>query len=146
LIDRGIVIAFFSGERWEVIMIKTTVLVAEDNAECLDFLCETLEDAGFIVLVASDGEKALQLLSEIKPDVIVTDLMMPLVSGGDLIRYVRKTTALAQIPIVVASAYAKAYESEALKAGATVILQKPIDIYLLIDMIKNNHVSFGREV
>jgi CheY-like chemotaxis protein len=120
-------------------MIKTTVLIAEDNPECLDFLCETLEDEGFIIMVASDGEKAMQLLSEVKPDVIVTDLMMPLVSGGDLIRYVRKTTALAQVPIVVASAYGQAYESEALKAGATAVLQKPIDIDLLINTIKNNH-------
>ena len=117
-------------------MSKTKVLIAEDNSECLDFLCETLEDEGFSVLVAANGEKAIELLNEIKPDVIVTDLMIPIFSGGDLIRYVRKSTALSQIPIVVDSGYGKTYESEALRAGATVVLQKPIDIGLLIATIK----------
>ena len=117
-------------------MSKTKVLVAEDNSESLRFLCETLEDEGFSVMVAANGEKAIQILNEIKPDVIVTDLMMPLFSGGDLIRYVRKNRALAQIPIVVASGYGKRYESEALSAGATEVLQKPIDIGLLIDTIR----------
>ncbi|MBO0800114.1 MAG: response regulator, partial [Blastocatellia bacterium] len=78
-------------------MSRTKVLVAEDNADCLDFLSETLKDEGFSVIVAADGEKAIELLNEIKPDVIVTDLMMPLLSGGDLIRYVRKTTVLSHI-------------------------------------------------
>jgi DNA-binding response OmpR family regulator len=123
-------------------MTKPTVLIAEGNLECLGFLCETLESEGFHIVGASDGEKALHLLSEIKPDVIVTELMMPSVSGGDLIRYVRKTTALAEVPIVVASTYGKTYESDALKAGATVVLQKPIDIDLLIDAIKNNHTNY----
>ena len=121
-------------------MMKPTVLIAEGNPESLVFLSETLEDEGFNIMGASDGEKALDILSEIKPDVIVTELMMPSVSGGDLIRYVRKNTALARVPIVVASAYGKAYESEALNAGATVVLQKPIDIDLLIDTIKNKSV------
>ncbi|MCI0660693.1 MAG: response regulator [Acidobacteria bacterium] len=120
-------------------MIKPTVLIAEGDPECLGFLCETLEDEGFKIMGASDGEKAIDLLSEIKPDVIVTELMMPSVSGGDLIRYVRKNTALSRVPIVVASTYGRAYESEALKAGATVVLQKPIDMNLLIETIKNNH-------
>jgi len=121
-------------------MMKPTVLIAEGNPESLVFLSEKLEDEGFNIMGASDGEKALDILSEIKPDVIVTELMMPSVSGGDLIRYVRKNRALAQVPIVVASAYGKAYESEALNAGATVVLQKPIDIDLLIDTIKNKSV------
>lgn len=119
-------------------MSRTKVLIAEDNTECLDFLSETLKDEGFSVMVAADGEKAIELLNQIKPDVIVTDLMMPLFSGGDLIRYVRKTTALSQIPIVVASGYGKSYESEALRAGANVVLQKPIDIGLLVATLKRS--------
>ncbi|MBO0722134.1 MAG: hypothetical protein J2P41_15020, partial [Blastocatellia bacterium] len=63
-------------------------------------------------------------------------LKMPLLSGGDLIRYVRKTTVLSHILIVVASGYGKSYESEALIAGANVVLQKPIDIGVLVATIK----------
>ncbi|MFN7944306.1 MAG: response regulator [Blastocatellia bacterium] len=122
-------------------MNKTVVLVAEDNADARDLLSVLLEEEGFVVVTANDGEKALQLLDEIRPDVIVTDLLLPLVGGGDLIRYVRKRADLADVPIVVTSAYGRHYETEALAAGATVVMQKPINTDQLISTIKNRHSS-----
>lgn len=121
-------------------MLKTTVLIAEDNSDCQHLLHLVLENEGFAVLAASDGEQAIHLLKEVKPDVIVTDLMLPIVSGGDFIRYVRKTAGLAQIPIVVVSGYSQAYEAEAFEAGASAVLQKPIDFDLLLDAIKQHHL------
>ena len=117
-------------------MIKTTVLIAEDNPDCLHLLHVVLENEGFVVLAAGDGAQALLILKDVKPDVIVTDLMLPLVSGGDLIRYVRKTAELAQIPIVVVSGYSRDYEPQAFEAGASAVLQKPIDLDLLVDTVK----------
>jgi len=117
-------------------MIKTTVLIAEDNPDCLHLLHVVLENEGFVVLAAGDGAQALLILKDVKPDVIVTDLMLPLVSGGDLIRYVRKTAELAQIPIVVVSGYSRDYEAQAFEVGASVVLQKPIDLDLLVDTVK----------
>lgn len=118
-------------------MNKTIVLVAEDNADSRDLLCMLLENEGYVVVTANDGEKAIQLLDEIKPDVIITDLLLPLVGGGDLIRHVRKRAELADVPIVVTSAYGRHYESEALQAGATVVMQKPINTDLLISTIRD---------
>lgn len=122
-------------------MLKTTVLIAEDNLDCQQLLHLVLENEGFAVLAASDGEQALHLLKEIKPDVIVTDLMLPIISGGDLIRHVRKTAGLTQIPIVVVSGYSKSYEAEALEVGASVVLSKPIDLDLLVNTIKLNRAG-----
>jgi twitching motility two-component system response regulator PilH len=118
-------------------MNKTIVLVAEDNADSRDLLCMLLENEGYVVVTANDGEKAIQLLDEIKPDVIITDLLLPLVGGGDLIRHVRKRAELADVPIVVTSAYGRHYESEALQAGATVVMQKPLNTDLLISTIRD---------
>ncbi|HWQ35165.1 MAG TPA: response regulator [Blastocatellia bacterium] len=118
-------------------MNKTIVLVAEDNADSRDLLCMLLENEGYVVVTANDGEKAIQLLDEIRPDVIITDLLLPLVGGGDLIRHVRKRAELADVPIVVTSAYGRHYESEALQAGATVVMQKPINTDLLISTIRD---------
>jgi len=124
-------------------MSKTKVLIAEDNLDSQQLLQTILESEGFIVTAASDGEKAIDMLHEIKPDVLVTDLLLPSVSGGDLIRYVRKTAELARIPIVVISAYGDHYESDALAVGANVVLKKPLDSEILVDTIRRLEAARG---
>jgi len=118
-------------------MNKTKVLIAEDNPDSQGLLRTILESEGFIVTAASDGEKAIDILREIKPDILVTDLLLPTVSGGDLIRHVRSTAELAHIPIVVISAYGDHYESDALAVGANVVLKKPLDSDILINAIRD---------
>jgi CheY-like chemotaxis protein len=124
-------------------MSATKVLIAEDNLESQELLRLILESEGFIVTAAADGEKAIDILREIRPDVVVTDLLLPSVSGGDLIRHVRGTAELAKIPIVVISAYGDHYEAEALAVGANVVLKKPLDSDLLISAIKNLRANCG---
>ncbi|MGH9754697.1 MAG: response regulator [Blastocatellia bacterium] len=124
-------------------MSGTNILIAEDNPDSQQLLQTILEREGFIVTTASDGEKAIDILQEIKPDILVTDLMLPSVSGGDLIRYVRSTTELARIPIVVISAYGDHYEAEALAAGANMVLKKPLDSNVLISALKRLEAARG---
>jgi CheY-like chemotaxis protein len=124
-------------------MNKTKVLIAEDNPDSQGLLRMILESEGFIVTAASDGEKAIDILREIKPDILVTDLLLPTVSGGDLIRHVRSTAELAQIPIVVISAYGDTYAEDALAVGANVVLKKPLDSNLLVDTLKQLKTACG---
>lgn len=124
-------------------MNKTKVLIAEDNPDSQGLLRMILESEGFLVTAASDGEKAIDILREIKPDILVTDLLLPSVSGGDLIRHVRSTAALAQIPIVVISAYSDDYAADALAVGANVVLKKPLDSDLLVDTLKQLKAPCG---
>jgi len=123
-------------------MNKTKVLIAEDNPDSQGLLRLILESEGFIVTAAPDGEKAIEILREIKPDILVTDLLLPTVSGGDLIRHVRRTAELAKIPIVVISAYGD-YAEDALAVGANVVLKKPLDSDLLIDTLKQLRSTCG---
>lgn len=122
----------------------TNILIAEDNPDSQMLLQTILEREGFIVTTVSDGEKAIDILQEIKPDILVTDLMLPSVSGGDLIRHVRRTAELSQIPIVVISAYGD-YESDALAVGANVVLKKPLDSNVLVDTIKQLKAARGAD-
>jgi CheY-like chemotaxis protein len=126
-------------------MKKTNILIAEDNQDSQSLLQTILESEGFIVTTASDGEKAIDILQEIKPDILVTDLMLPSVSGGDLIRHVRQTAELSLIPIVVISAYGDHYEKDALAAGADVVLKKPLDSNALVDAIKRLQAARGEK-
>jgi len=125
-------------------MNKIKVLIAEDNPDSQGLLRMILESEGFIVTAASDGEKAIDILREIKPDILVTDLLLPTVSGGDLIRHVRRTAELAQIPIVVISAYGEDYAEDALAVGANVVLKKPLDSDLLVDTLKQFKIGERR--
>jgi CheY-like chemotaxis protein len=124
-------------------MKKTNILIAEDNQDSQSLLQMILESEGFIVTTASDGEKAIDILQEIKPDILITDLMLPSVSGGDLIRHVRHTAELSQIPIVVISAYGDHYEADALAAGANLVLKKPLDSNVLVNALKRLKTDSG---
>jgi DNA-binding response OmpR family regulator len=60
---------------------RDTVLVVDDTPETLSLLTNTLDHAGFTVLIATDGEAALELLGQITPDLVVMDAVMPGISG-----------------------------------------------------------------
>lgn len=76
------------------------VLVVDDAPSSLGVLCETLESAGYTVLVANDGETALQRLAMITPDAILLDCVMPGLSGFDTCRRIKNNAAWAQIPVI----------------------------------------------
>jgi CheY-like chemotaxis protein len=117
-------------------MSRHSILLTEDHEDTRYFLRLVLESEGFIVITAEHGAKAIELLTEIRPHLVITDLMMPQVSGGELIRHIRNTPELANLPVIVLSAFGKNYEAEACDAGATLVLQKPLDGDHLIEVVK----------
>ena len=76
------------------------VLVVDDAPSSLGVLVETLESAGYTVLVASDGQTALERLERITPDAILLDCVMPGLSGFDTCRRIKNNAAWAQIPVI----------------------------------------------
>ena len=106
-------------------MADLVVLIAEDNADTRALAQWLVESEGFRVIAAEDGAAALELLQHKQPDVIVTDIMMPKVDGLELIRRVRQTSALAEVPILAMSAYGDEYLADALAVGATATIRKP---------------------
>ena len=117
-------------------MKKLYVLIVDDQEDMLDLLALVLKGAGFYPATAVDGKHALKLLRELRPEAIITDLMMPDISGIDLIKIVRSTPDLAQIPILAMSADSSGLLPEAEKAGATKLLKKPIDFDRLLRWLK----------
>lgn len=83
-----------------------TVLVIEDEPDVQLFLQTVLEDAGFQVLTASDGEAAWSAITEKKPDFISLDLVLPKKSGHKILRDLRKDKALSKIPVLIVTAHA----------------------------------------
>lgn len=112
-----------------------TILVVEDDFDTRELLKLMLETEGYTVVTAENGATALRSLDEIKPNLIVTDLMMPLVSGEAIIRALRGRSAFASTPIVVLTAFKGAFGSAAMMAGATEVLGKPQDLPRLAETI-----------
>jgi len=116
-------------------MNKPLVLAVEDNADTLSSLRLSLSQEGFHVVTVSDGEAALRVLESLKPDLILTDLMMPKLNGVDMIKELKSRQTLSGIPVIVVSAFLDEYGEAAVQAGATVVLRKPQEMASLIETI-----------
>ncbi|MFZ1120114.1 MAG: response regulator [Candidatus Binataceae bacterium] len=107
---------------------KPTVLVVDDNTDAVEALAQILEYEGYAVATAYDGREALDYLGgHPPPDLIVLDLMMPVMNGWELRAELAKLPAFAKVPIVVMTALAEAAEIE-----ADAIVAKPIDLKRLL--------------
>jgi CheY-like chemotaxis protein len=84
-----------------------TILVVDDEPDVRRYLAAILEDAGFNVLEAADGEEALEIIRSQKPDFISLDLIMPRKSGHKLLYELRKDKELSRIPVLVVTAHAR---------------------------------------
>ncbi|HET6463420.1 MAG TPA: response regulator, partial [Candidatus Krumholzibacteria bacterium] len=80
------------------------ILIADDEPHIRQILRFTLERAGYQVFTASDGEEALLRAAEIKPSLVLLDVMMPKVDGYEVCRKMRQDFALNQVPVIMLSA------------------------------------------
>jgi DNA-binding response OmpR family regulator len=114
----------------------TKIVLAEDNSVLSLLLKFRLEKEGYKLLMAVDGKQAIELIEEHNPELILTDIMMPFISGLEVISHVRNKLDL-QTPIIVFSAAGQ--EEIVLKAfdlGATDFMSKPFSPHELVIRIK----------
>jgi len=103
------------------------VLVVDDAPSSLGMLCDTLEASGYTVLVAADGEAALQRLELVVPDAILLDGMMPGLSGFETCRRIKANAALAHIPVLFMTGLSEtAHVVEGFECGGVDYVVKPI--------------------
>jgi len=106
-------------------------LVVDDSMLIRCSLCRFLEARGFTVEVAADGAEAVELLSRIQPDVIVTDMRMPKMSGGEFITVLKSKPETAEIPVLVVTSKANgACEAD---ERADFAIYKDIDVECQLD-------------
>jgi CheY-like chemotaxis protein len=110
------------------------VLVVDDSADMRSLLKDVLEYAGYEVVAAASGGRALAEMNARRPDLVITDLLMPGMSGFTLRSTMLRSPALAAIPVIVLSAYWRR-PSDTLEAGA--VLAKPLNIDRLLDAVRH---------
>lgn len=115
-----------------------TILIVEDNADMRSYISSVLQRAGHNVWTARHGQEGFNLAINHRPQLIITDLMMPFVSGLDLIRMVRQDQGLKGTPIILLTA--KADEDtriEGTEMGADAYLSKPFNNRELLAEVRN---------
>lgn len=118
-------------------MIKQTILVVDDEKDIVDLLKYNLEKENYNVLTAYDGKSAIEK-ANLKPDLILLDIMMPGYDGFEVCKYIRKSPALSTIPIIFLTARStETDEVLGLELGADDFIEKPISIRKIIARIKN---------
>ena len=106
---------------------RPVVLVVDDAPSSLGMLCDTLEASGYTVLVAADGESALQRLEIVVPDAILLDGMMPGLSGFETCRRIKANPALAHIPVLFMTGMSETQDVvEGFASGGVDYVVKPI--------------------
>ena len=123
---------------------RDTILVVDDTPETLGLLTDTLDHAGFTVLIATDGESALELLDQITPDLVLMDAVMPGMSGFESCRRLKQEKLLANLPVIFLTGLSEsAHVIEGLTAGGVDYVTKPIVVDELLARIRV-HLSNAR--
>jgi CheY-like chemotaxis protein len=116
---------------------QKTVLIIEDEADAAELFAEMMRVSGFRVLKTSSSTPALSLIATEKPDLIILDIMMPDISGLDILREIRQDPALADIPVVVVSAKSMPADIRiGMEAGASTYLTKPVGFLELKEAVE----------
>ena len=116
---------------------EKTVLIIEDEADAAELFAEMMRVSGFRVLKTSSSAPALSLVASEKPDLVILDIMMPEVSGLDILREMRQDPGLAGIPVVVVSAKSMPADIKTgMEAGASTYLTKPVGFLELKEAVE----------
>ena len=116
---------------------QATILIVDDEPDVITFLQRALESEGFAVIPAYDGLAALDIAEADQPDLILLDIMMPMMSGYDVCRQLKSNPQTKTIPVIcVTSAQSADTRHKARDAGAQALLIKPFTAQELIAQVR----------
>jgi DNA-binding NarL/FixJ family response regulator len=116
---------------------RDTILVVDDTPETLGFLTDTLDHAGFTVLIATDGGSALELVEQITPDLVLMDAVMPVMNGFETCRRLKRDKMLTAMPVIFMTGLSETeHVLEGLAAGGVDYVTKPIVVDELLARIR----------
>lgn len=124
---------------------QKTVVVVEDEPDAAELFAEMMRVSGFRVLKTYSSTPAISMIAKELPDVVILDIMMPDVSGLEVLRFMRREPQLSKIPVIVVSAKSMPSDiREGLEAGATLYLAKPVgylDLKQAVDQVMSDAAS-----
>ena len=119
-------------------MMKRKILIVEDNEQNIYLETFMLEQQGFDVIQARNGQQGLELAVSEQPDLILLDIQLPVMDGYEVARRLKQAMETKSIPIAAVTSYAMAGDREAvLAAGCEGYIEKPIDPDLFVEQVRS---------
>ena len=109
-------------------MLKTVLLVEDydDTREMMKYLLEDVLEHR--VIEAIDGSEAVEQARQVRPDLILMDISMPVMDGIEATRLIKQLDGYTDVPIVAITGHTEKYQNEAIKAGVTEVISKPVNL------------------
>jgi DNA-binding response OmpR family regulator len=114
-----------------------TILIVEDTVDTRELLHLYLTKEDYTVITSADGGEGLYRAKSDHPDLIITDINMPNLSGLDMIKQLREEAEFAKTPIIALTAYGNDFSEQAMSAGASDTMQKPFEFDALVALVKS---------
>lgn len=124
-------------------IVTKRVLVVDDEPAIRELVVALLEDEGYEVAAAANGAEALDILAQRRPDLLLTDVMMPVMDGRELVERVKDRVHMNGLAVVMMSAAATRATSLDPHGTVAAFLPKPFDVDLLLNVV--NHLLARRE-
>ncbi|MFN6535815.1 MAG: ATP-binding protein [Nostoc sp. EkiNYC01] len=129
VVEQGTIIGYLGQRR--------TILIADDKWENRSVIVNLLEPVGFTVIEASHGQEAWEKVLAHKPDLMITDLVMPILDGFELINRLRQSEEFPEIAVIASSASVFAIDQhKSIDVGANAFLPKPVEAETLLEMLR----------
>jgi CheY-like chemotaxis protein len=106
------------------------VLIVDDDSDFRSVLGEVLREEGYRIVEATNGEEAIQVLESLTPDLILVDLIMPVVNGWSLFAKIQSRKELRDVPVAFLSAV-----PQMAPGGGSLVLKKPLDLPALLTLL-----------
>ncbi len=121
-------------------MKNKTILVCDDDQGILEMLVLVLESFGYHAIAESNSPNLFQVITKEHPGLVIIDLWMPLMTGDEVVKKLRKSPETKDLPVIVISASMDGKKTAA-EAGATHFISKPFDIVNLIDKVEQYYAN-----
>ncbi len=116
---------------------KRRLLIVDDEPDLADMIKFRLESNGYEILLANDGQQALEVARKERPDLIILDLMLPKMDGYKVCGLLKKDARYANIPIIIFTAKAQEEDKKlSQEVGANAYLSKPFEPKILLEKIR----------
>jgi len=117
---------------------QKTVMIIEDETDAAEMFAEMMRVNGFRVIKMFSSAPAISLIAQETPDLIILDVMMPDISGIEVLRYIRRDPKLEKIPVIIVSAKSMPNDIKTgMEAGASLYLTKPVGFLELKQAVEN---------
>jgi len=113
------------------------IVIIDDETTLLEFLQTQLSSRGFEVHTATDGQAGLELIQQVRPGLVVTDLLLPKMNGFDLCRRIKQDPDLSSIAVIMMTSIYKSvkYQYEGMRYGANDFIHKPFELEAFLDKV-----------